>query len=315
MQENYTLFYGEKKQEDTFIIKNMFENNEKIEIGWTEKEITENLKTIENKIKNDNEQIIFFGIEIGWAEMIRKIREKHKNPIKVICNTSDALLYYDYERNNFFDLLKLSKENIIDKIGFLKKGQYEVYKKKKYNSSYILENYKLDSKYEIKNEKGKIKIGIYPLNYTWDKNIFNQLSVGKFIDNSIINYNELDYKMTEFLKIMKINSKAQKINEQNIFNNILENDINISCSFTEYLHTIFFLSMELGAPCITGNNEDFLNSELKEYLVVEAEDNPIKIAEKLNKCIQNKEKIMELYETWKKEYNKKAENSIKEFLD
>lgn len=315
MQENYTLFYGEKKQEDTFIIKNMFENNEKIEIGWTEKEITENLKTIENKIKNDNEQIIFFGIEIGWAEMIRKIREKHKNPIKVICNTSDALLYYDYERNNFFDLLRLSKENIIDKIGFLKKGQYEVYKNKKYNSSYILENYKLDSKYEIKSEKGKIKIGIYPLNYTWDKNIFNQLSVGKFIDNSIINYNELDYKMTDFLKIMKINSKAQKINKQNIFNNILENDINISCSFTEYFHTIFFLSMELGVPCITGNNEDFLNSELKEYLVVEAEDNPIKIAEKLNKCIQNKEKIMELYETWKKEYNKKAENSIKEFLD
>ena len=315
MQENYTLFYGEKKQEDTFIIKNMFENNEKIEIGWTEKEITENLKTIENKIKNDNEQIIFFGIEIGWAEMIRKIREKHKNPIKVICNTSDALLYYDYERNNFFDLLKLSKENIIDKIGFLKKGQYKVYKNKKYNSSYILENYKLDSKYEIKSEKGKIKIGIYPLNYTWDKNIFNQLSVGKFIDNSIINYNELDYKMTEFLKIMKINSKAQKINEQNIFNNILENDINISCSFTEYLHTIFFLSMELGVPCITGNNEDFLNSELKEYLVVEAEDNTIKIAEKLNKCIQNKEKIMESYEIWKKEYNKKAENSIKEFLD
>lgn len=315
MQENYTLFYGEKKQEDTFIIKNMFENNEKIDMGWTEKEITENLKIIENKIEDDKKQIIFFGLEIGWAELIRKIREKHKNPIKVICNTSDALLYYDYERNNFFDLLRLSKENIIDKIGFLKKGQYEVYKNKKYNSSYILENYKLDSKYEIKSEKGKIKIGIYPLNYTWDKNIFNQLSVGKFIDNSIINYNELDYKMTEFLKIMKINSKAQKINEQNIFNNILENDINISCSFTEYLHTIFFLSMELGVPCITGNNEDFLNSELKEYLVVEAEDNPIKIAEKLNKCIQNKEKIMESYEIWKKEYNKKAENSIKEFLD
>ena len=315
MQENYTLFYGEKKQEDTFIIKNMFENNEKIDMGWTEKEITENLKIIENKIEDDKKQIIFFGLEIGWAELIRKIREKHKDPIKVICNTSDALLYYDYERNNFFDLLRLSKENIIDKIGFLKKGQYEVYKNKKYNSSYILENYKLDSKYEIKSEKGKIKIGIYPLNYTWDKNIFNQLSVGKFIDNSIINYNELDYKMTEFLKIMKINSKAQKINEQNIFNNILENDINISCSFTEYLHTIFFLSMELGVPCITGNNEDFLNSELKEYLVVEAEDNPIKIAEKLNKCIQNKEKIMESYEIWKKEYNKKAENSIKEFLD
>ena len=133
MQENYTLFYGEKKQEDTFIIKNMFENNEKIDMGWTEKEITENLKIIENKIEDDKKQIIFFGLEIGWAELIRKIREKHKNPIKVICNTSDALLYYDYERNNFFDLLRLSKENIIDKIGFLKKGQYEVYKNKKYN--------------------------------------------------------------------------------------------------------------------------------------------------------------------------------------
>lgn len=59
-------------------------------MGWTEKEITENLKIIENKIEDDKKQIIFFGLEIGWAELIRKIREKHKNPIKVICNTSDA---------------------------------------------------------------------------------------------------------------------------------------------------------------------------------------------------------------------------------
>lgn len=37
----------------------MFENNEKIDMGWTEKEITENLKIIENKIEDDKKQIIF----------------------------------------------------------------------------------------------------------------------------------------------------------------------------------------------------------------------------------------------------------------
>ena len=105
----------------------------------------------------------------------------------------------------------------------------------------------------LKKENQLIDIGIYPLNYTWDKNIFNQLCIGKMLDNSNINYNELDKRMTEFLTTMKIESKPEKIeniNEYEIINKVIKNDINVSCAFTEYLHPVFFISMEQGLSLI-----------------------------------------------------------------
>ena len=67
--------------------------------------------------------------------------------IKIICNTQDSLLYYDYERENFFKLLELSKKNIINNIAFLKNeidymcgfnyilpGGYFVFQESVYNS-------------------------------------------------------------------------------------------------------------------------------------------------------------------------------------
>ena len=73
--------------------------------------------------------------------------------------------------------------------------------------------FKGEKKHNIKSnekENNLINIGIYPLNYTWDKNIFNQLCIGKMVENSNINYNELDERMTDFLSTMEIKSNMIK---------------------------------------------------------------------------------------------------------
>ena len=91
-----------------------------------------------------------------------------------------------------------------------------------------------------------IDIGIYPLNYTWDKNIFNQLCIPKYIENSNLNYNEIDERMKDFVTTMKINAtadKIEKIDEKNIQEKVVKNDITIATSFTEYFHTVFWISM------------------------------------------------------------------------
>ena len=126
--ENYILLYGDKKPEDIICIKNMFKKNKQINLSWTDFDYNTNMEIIKEQIiEKGINQIIFLGLEIGWEKVIRNIKKEYKNlKIKVICNTQDSLLYYEYERNNFFDLLKLSKERIIDDIGFLRKGQFEL---------------------------------------------------------------------------------------------------------------------------------------------------------------------------------------------
>lgn len=321
--KKYVLLYGNKKPEDNICITNMFENSKQINLGWTDFDCNCNMKIVEEAIQNEVEQIIISGFEIGWDKMVKDIKEKYpKLKIKVICNTQDSLLYYEYERNNFFTLLKLSKENLIDDIAFLRKGQYETYKNLGYKCSYLKENYVLDKnkQVKIKSKTEKIDLGIYPLNYTWDKNIFNQLCIAKFIDNCNLNYNNLDERMKDFLNTMSIpNSpdKVEKVEEIELIDKVSKNDAIVATSFTEYVHPVFFISMELGIPCLIGNNSDFFenNEELKKYVVTNAEDNAIINSEMVKTMINNKEKIQKLYNNWKEEYNKQAKKSIEDFIN
>ena len=328
--EKYILLYGDKKPEDNVCIKNMFKQNIQINLGWTDFDYNHNIKIIDEEIEKGVEQFIFSGLEIGWDKLVKYLKEKGKK-VKVICNTQDSLLYYDYERENFFRLLELSKEKFIDDIAFLRKGQYEVYRSLGYRCSFLRENYILedDKKEEIqgsneKQEDGKvINIGIYPLNYTWDKNIFNQLCIPKYIENSNLNYNKIDDRMEDFLNTMEIKStpcKIENINDENIRKEVEKNDITIATSFTEYFHVIFFISMEQGIPCIIGNTEDFFDlnneeeKELEKYVVTQAEDNSIINSKMVEECLKNKEKIVELYKKWKQKYNNLAKSSIEEFV-
>lgn len=319
----YVVLYGDKKPEDNICIKNMFENTKQIKLGWTEFDYNENMKIVKEAVEEGINQIIISGFEIGWDKMVESIKQRYPNiKIKVICNTQDSLLYYEYERENFFKLLELSKENLIYDIAFFRKGQYETYRALGYKCSYLKENYILKEK--VEKGQGKdgsiLQLGIYPLNYTWDKNIFNQLCVAKFVDNCNLNYNCLNTRMEEFLNTMEIQNvpcKIEKIKEKYIINELIKNDVIISTSFTEYLHPIFFMSMEMGIPCLIGNNSDFFeeNDELRKYVVTFAEDDPIINSKKVQKILENKEKIKELYKKWKTEYNKEAQTSIENFIE
>ncbi len=343
--KKYIVLYADRKQEDNILITNMFKDSKKIKVCWTEKDSKYNMKLIKETVEKEQiEQIIFLGLETGWDNLIEKIKlENEKIIIKVICNTLDSLLYNEYERNNFFRLLELSKRNVIEDIAFLRKGQYETYKGLGYKCSFLLQNYILPEKYieyiqHIKCEKkellekdenvknSKVEIGIYPLEYTWDKNIFNQLCIAKYLDGSKLKYNCLNERMSDFINKMDIEAvedNIEKINEEAVLKKVNNNNINISCSFTEYLHTMFFLSFESGVPCLIGNNSDLFDNELdisegielEKYIVTKEEDDNIENSKRVNYILENINEIMTLYRRWKEIYNKKADKSIQSFLE
>ena len=75
-------------------------------------------------------------------------------------------------------------------------------------------------------------------------------------------------------------------------------------------------SFEVGTICITGNNHHyFKNTELEKYLVVNNEESPVEISEKIKLCIENKEEILKLYKDWKKKNDEDSLNCVKEFLN
>ena len=105
------------------------------------------------------------------------------------------------------------------------------------------------------------------------------------------------------------------LKRQDLLNRMAQNDLNLYVTFTECSPVVPLESLELGVPCITGNNHHyFRNSKLYDYLVVKSEDNIDEIYSKARIAIENKDEIIKLYKSWKKDYDVFFNQKLLEFL-
>ena len=74
-------------------------------------------------------------------------------------------------------------------------------------------------------------------------------------------------------------------------------------------------SFEMGVPCLLGNNNDYFSgTKLGEYVILTKEDDPEYLKEKIIECIENRDEILRLYKEWKKDFDKKCEKLVNEFI-
>ena len=191
--------------------------------------------------------------------------------------------------------------------------------------NYILEEeYKsIGKKYIEKLEKNdkKVNIGIYVDNDEWYTNIYNTISTVVFIKNAVLNYNLLNDRFLEFIKIHKIDSNPSifsYVSTERTMKEFLKNDIILDFKFTNNFNYNFLLSAELEIPVAIGNTTDYFencnNDYLKRTIVVNAEDNPDMNKEIIENILNNKEKIKENLKLWKKEYNIIAKENIEKMV-
>lgn len=110
--------------------------------------------------------------------------------------------------------------------------------------------------------------------------------------------------------------KSRKVSRKEMQQKMAQNDINLFISDFDETSIMPLESLELGTICLVDNNSEyFRDSELEKYLVLEKQNDIIEIYNKIKYALQNKEKILELYKNWKVEYNAKAEENVKKFLE
>ena len=97
---------------------------------------------------------------------------------------------------------------------------------------------------------------------------------------------------------------------------IQKNSVNIYPTFTENAPMFPLESFEMGVPCLLGNNNDyFVGTKLGEYVILESEDDAEYIKERIENVLKNREEVMELYRQWKKDFDKKCEELVEEFIE
>ena len=249
-------------------------------------------------------------------EEIKKIAPKIS--IKVIWHGNCYEYFRDFTWNLNKEVMKLYKENKIDSFAFVRSTMYEFYKKCGFKSYYLQNNVHKDNNGKTaKNNEEKIKIGIYNADSRELKNIYTSLTSIKLVPNAVadvVPINEGARKFTEILNL-ETTSINDYIPNEELMKRIQKNSVNIYPTFTENAPMFPLESFEMGVPCLLGNNNDyFVGTELGDYIILEREDDAEYIKNKIVNVLENKEKIMEMYRCWKKEFDKKCEDLVEEFI-
>lgn len=311
--KNYVMIYHPDWLGLSHVAKDNFENILPLREQYSIKEANLMAKAIaDRKIK----LVIFNGFAKGWDNIATELKNLNsKIKIKVLWHGSNALLTEEYDFQVFMQILKMHKQGIINELVFVKKSMYEFYKAKGYNCSFVMNYIEIPNVEQYKTDKnGDItKVGLYCSGDRWVKNTYNQLSAVSLLDNVVLDCLPLSYKVQELANEFKLSLTGVQTNlsREELFKRISQNDINLYVTFTECAPLLPLESLELGVPCITGDNHHYFEeTELEKYLVVNKEDNIMEIYNKIKYALENKDKILELYEKWKKEYNIEAKKSM-----
>lgn len=314
--ENYIVFYNPTWLGVANSTKGLFKNIVPLEHVYDKKDME---KLVASIIENDIKSVIFSQICDGWTSIIKKIKEKNKDVIiKVIWHGNCYEFFSDFTWNLNKEVMKLYKEEKIDSFGFVRSIMYEFYKKVGFKCFYLQNNVHLDDIERVEKEKtNKMKIGIYNADSRELKNIYTSLSSIKLVPNAVadvVPINEGAKKFTEILNL-ETTSVNDYIPTEELLKRIQQNEVNLYPTFTENAPMFPLESFEMGVPCLLGNNNDyFVGTKLGEYVILTKEDDPEYLKEKIIECINHKEEILELYKGWKKEFDKKCEKWVEEFI-
>lgn len=276
-------------------------------------------KIAELILDKEIKQVVFSAMCLGWKELA--IYLKQSNPeikIKVFWhgNHSQVSEPYGWARN--IEIIELHKAGIIDVFASCKQSLIEFYKKEGYKTKFITNTVRLPEKIKGERPKDKVKIGIYAAKCDdWRKNMFAQLAAATLIPNAEIDMVPRNPEAKKFADALgiKLGGLDKSIPREELLKRMSNNTINLYVTFSECAPMLPIESFEVGVPCVFGNNHHYLKGrELEKYLIVNNEESPIEIAEKINYCLENEKKVMELYKEWKKENDKKSKEDAEEFL-
>lgn len=314
--KDYIVFYNPTWLGVAASTKGLFKNIVPLEHVYSKKDIKNITNTI---LENDIKSVIFSQICDGWTTLIQTIKKENSDiKIKVIWHGNCYEYFSDFTWNLNKEVMNLYKQKKIDCFAFVRTTMYEFYKKCGFKSCYLQNNvYKENSGRTANNKNIKTKIGIYNADTRELKNIYTALSAMKLVPNAVADVVPINAGAKQFTEMLQLETTSinDYIPNEELMKRIQGNDINIYPTFTENAPMFPLESFEMGVPCLLGNNNDyFVGTELGKYVILEREDDAEYIKNKIIDVLENKEQIMKLYRQWKKEFNKKCEKLVKEFI-
>lgn len=148
--------------------------------------------------------------------------------------------------------------------------------------------------------------------------MFSQMAAISLIPNAVIDMVPLNESAIEYAKTinLKIQGLDTPLPREELIKRMASNDATLYVTYSECSPMLPLESFEVGVPCVTGNNHHYFeNTELEKYIVINNEDDIEEIKEKIENCINEKDKLLKLYSDFKKKNDKESDKQVKDFIE
>ncbi len=278
------------------------------------------IKDFGNLILSQNiTQVVFSAMCLGWKELAYYLKQKNPDvKIKVFWHGSISQVSEPYGWQRNLELIEMCKDGTISVFGTCKESLVKFYENLGIKTKFIMNNVILPKKIKHESPKNPV-IGLYAAKKDdWRKNLFAQIAAVSLIKNATIDIIPMDYEAATFAEQLglKVTGVDKAIPREELLKRMAKNTMNLYVTFSECAPMLPIESLEVGTICLTGNNHHyFKDTSLEKYLVVDNEESPISIAEKIKLCMKNEKEILKDYKVWKKENDKNSITSAKEFIE
>ena len=267
----------------------------------------DNITRIKDFINNSNfKTLVFVDYQVENEEVINSLIKKHD--IKLVYTKALGALSDEFLKYTFNNLYNLYENGTASEIAFLDKGLYETFKHKGENVKYI--KLDIERNENASKEFDKNVVGLLNDEHNPRHSFYNELSAVKLSNKFIAKLPKPCKTTKNFLKLFNIDYNVVKKSE--LVNN---NEINLYVNFTDNDDTVFLRSMDNNVPYIMGNTELLDNyKKLKDYLVMDSDDDIDEIKDRMNLVSKNREAILKAYEKFREDYSKESAKLANEFL-
>lgn len=312
----YLVFYNKYWLGVTSATKELFDNLVDCGELFRKKDIK---KIGEAIINSGVSQVIFSSFAIGWKDLAIYLKSRKNDlKIKTYWHGSHSQILDTYGWNRNVEIIKLHKRGIIDVMATCKESLLNFYKKENYEAYFLTNKVTIDVNPLKTKKSNSIKIGLYAAKCDdWRKNMYTQMASVSMIENAIIDMVPLNDSAKDFAKILgvKIEGLEKPLPREDLLKRMSMNDVNLYVTYSECAPMLPLESMEMGVVCITGNNHHyFMEDEIEKYVVVNNEEDPEEIKDKIEKAVKEREKIITMYKKNSKKNLEEAKSKKSKFL-
>lgn len=276
-------------------------------VFYVDYELNQNeIKLLVDTINNDINQLIIFDYDDFYRLVLPHIKKEKK--VKWIYKSNFASLTDGCVRTTFSSIMEFYDRDIVNLIGCLDYSSYEVLKNSNHKTKFI----KLDIDKVKSIDCSSNSIGLIGNDFNPNHNIYNQLTAVKMIDYDSVKLVDNMPATRHFVDFFDINY----VFVNNIDDAMKDNFVNLYCNFTCTNIQNILKSMDMGIPCLLGNTDIFDDyPKLKQYLILDSDDDVNEIAEKIKNIKLNREIILKEYEKFRKNYIKDSKELILDFIN